>query len=263
MKAIDKFIREVRIPSLWKTAWIVLGNVAIVAMGTMLFAGQPEPHTVGCNRAEAATCTLVGAPATITSNTGYGLTVNASGTDADNEGIFIHQSATGALVYGIHVLADGAATSEYAIKIGTVNAATPISLQTDAGNVVFNAQSGTFQDNGAATFQGPSLTIGLGGTANTNLVEKHNTAPAPSSCGGSPSVTGGNLAFTLTTGSAATACTVTFAGSGFPTNAPTCTVTARTGTNQAGLVFTTSTTALTMSAAAAAALYDVTCIGHV
>jgi len=256
MRAIDKFIREARTPSLWKTAWIVLGNAAIVALGLLTLSGQFVPGSVG-------TCTTVQSPATLTSSSGYALTVNASGNDADNEGIVINQHATGALVYGIHVLSDGAATSSYGTKMGCVNAGTCVSLQTDNGNVVVNSQSGTFQDNGSATFQGATLTIGLGATANTNLVEKHLAAPAATSCGTGPSVTGGNLAFTVTTGSAATGCTLTFAGSGFPTNAPTCTVTARAGTNQAGLTFTTSTTALTMSAAAASAIYDVVCIGHV
>lgn len=85
-------------------------------------------------------------------------------------------------------------------------------------------------------------------------------APAASTCGTGPtfSTNSHNEAFTITTGTGATACTITFGDGGY-TNAPTCVVSAQSGTQPA---YTVSTTALTMSTAAASAVYDVLCRGH-
>ena len=75
-------------------------------------------------------------------------------------------------------------------------------------------------------------------------LETLGTAPTLSSCGGSPSVTGTDMAGKVTIGSGATtSCTVTFAKA--YTNAPSCTVTGNTPANQYGN--TTSTSALTIT----------------
>jgi hypothetical protein len=85
-------------------------------------------------------------------------------------------------------------------------------------------------------------------------------APSAGTCGTGPtfSTNSHNEAFTLTTGTGATACTITFGDGGY-TNMPTCVVSAQSGTQP---VYTVSTTALTMSTAAASAVYHVFCGGH-
>ena len=79
-----------------------------------------------------------------------------------------------------------------------------------------------------------------------------------SSCGTTPTIIAqaSDIRGTFTTGTAATACTLTFATA--RSAAPTCIVTARSGTAPA---YTTSTTALTLSTAAASATYDYFCTG--
>lgn len=90
------------------------------------------------------------------------------------------------------------------------------------------------------------------------VVKDASTAAAPTSCGSGAAITGGSWAFKIVTGSGATGCVATFATT--KTNAPACTVTARSGTPP---VYTVSATALTLTTAAASATYDVICIGDV
>jgi hypothetical protein len=84
-----------------------------------------------------------------------------------------------------------------------------------------------------------------------------------SSCGGTPSISANatDMAGTITTGSAATACTLTL---GIATGtAPTCLVTARSGTAPAYSTTDNGTTAtLALTTAAAAAVYDYWCPVH-
>jgi hypothetical protein len=89
-------------------------------------------------------------------------------------------------------------------------------LYTDAGDVVLNASSGTF-DSRASTqlFRGRMYTNG--------------SAPSLASgggCGTSPAITGTNQAGTITVGTGGTtACTLTFDGGAWTTNTPHCTLT--------------------------------------
>ncbi len=86
-------------------------------------------------------------------------------------------------------------------------------LYTDAGDVVLNASSGTF-DSRASTqlFRGRMYTNG--------------SAPSLSTCGTSPAITGTNQAGTITIGTGGpTACTVTFNGGAWTTNTPHCQLT--------------------------------------
>jgi hypothetical protein len=99
---------------------------------------------------------------------------------------------------------------------------------------------------------------GVGSLSSVFHITGGGAAPALSSCGGSPTISGTDLAGTVTTGTAAAACTITFVAA--YASAPRCVVTARAGANQASTTYTTSTSALTLSAAAATAVYDYVCI---
>lgn len=97
------------------------------------------------------------------------------------------------------------------------------------------------------------------GTAQTwftdSLIVSRGTKPTLSSCGTSPTMNNGTAqAGTFTTGTGATACTVTF-DLDFGA-APSCVVTARSGTQPA---YSTAFDALTLSTAAASAIYDYVC----
>jgi hypothetical protein len=83
------------------------------------------------------------------------------------------------------------------------------------------------------------------------------TAPAATSCGSSPTVTGTNQAGKIITGSGATGCILTFhAGTVWLSNDVTCVVTARSGTQPS---YTPALTTLTLNTAAASATYDYWC----
>jgi hypothetical protein len=81
-------------------------------------------------------------------------------------------------------------------------------------------------------------------------------APVLSGCGTAPSFTGSDVAMKLTTGSAATTCTVTF-GTPFVT-APACVITAQGGAVQP--TYTTSVTAISMTVDIASTVYAVVCM---
>jgi hypothetical protein len=85
------------------------------------------------------------------------------------------------------------------------------------------------------------------------------TSGALSTCGTTPAINAqaNGLNGTITTGTGATACTLTFTTA--KSAAPACIVTARSGTPPA---YTTSTAALTLSTAAASATYDYMCSGY-
>lgn len=105
-----------------------------------------------------------------------------------------------------------------------------------------------------------NATVSLGSSdshvTSVRMPKDSSTAPTLSSCGTSPTVTGGSWAFAITTGSGATGCTATFAAT--KTNAPTCVVSARDGSDPA---YSTSATEFTLTTASASRTYDVICIG--
>jgi hypothetical protein len=82
-----------------------------------------------------------------------------------------------------------------------------------------------------------------------------NPAPVLSNCGTSPTYVGTDNAGKLTTGSAATTCTITF-GTAYVT-APACIVQENGGVTNP--TFTTSTTALTITVDVASTVYSVWC----
>ncbi len=81
--------------------------------------------------------------------------------------------------------------------------------------------------------------------------------PVLSSCGTAPSSTGSDTALRLTTGSAATTCTVTF-GVAHPT-APACVITPQGAAVQP--TYTVSATAISMTVDVASTVYNIICIG--
>lgn len=82
--------------------------------------------------------------------------------------------------------------------------------------------------------------------------------PTLSTCGTAPSIIGNDTVGKLTTGSAATTCTVTFSAA-FNV-APACVVSAQGTATQP--TFTTSTTALTMSVDIASTVYNYICLSQ-
>lgn len=94
--------------------------------------------------------------------------------------------------------------------------------------------------------------------ASTSGYRDNGTDPTLSSCGGSPTVVGGNSFMRVTTGSAATACTITFSGAWAAT--PACLV-EEEATGNAAIGKTVSTTAITLTVAAASTVYVIHCGG--
>lgn len=80
-------------------------------------------------------------------------------------------------------------------------------------------------------------------------------APVVSGCGTAPTLTGTDMSMKLTTGSAATTCTVTF-GTAYVT-APQCLV---VGSAAIIPTYTTSTTALAMTVDVASTIYNIVCM---
>jgi hypothetical protein len=81
--------------------------------------------------------------------------------------------------------------------------------------------------------------------------------PVLSTCGTAPSFTGSDNALRLTTGSAATTCTVTF-GVAFVT-APACVITPQGAAVQP--TYTVSATAISMTVDVASTVYNIVCMG--
>ncbi len=81
--------------------------------------------------------------------------------------------------------------------------------------------------------------------------------PVLSTCGTAPSLTGSDNALRLTTGSAATTCTVTFGSA--HTTAPACVITPQGAAVQP--TYTVSATAISMTVDVASTIYNIICIG--
>jgi hypothetical protein len=98
----------------------------------------------------------------------------------------------------------------------------------------------------------------LGTATVTGHIKGTGTAPALTSCGTSPAIAGSDLAGVVTTGSAATTCTITFAAT--YTTAPSCFF-LPTGTATMP-VYTVSATAITVTTDIASTVYNYGCVGH-
>lgn len=83
-------------------------------------------------------------------------------------------------------------------------------------------------------------------------------APVLTSCGTAPSFTGTDTAMRLTTGSAATTCTITF-GTAFVIQKPACVIVPEGAAVQP--TYTTSLTAISMTVDVASTVYNIICMG--
>ncbi|SRR6266404_1873581 len=103
-----------------------------------------------------------------------------------------------------------------------------------------------YDTNGASYFPG-----------HINANTKVGLPPVLSSCGTAPSFTGSDTALRLTTGSAATTCTVTFGVA--HVTAPSCVITPQGAAVQP--TYTVSATAIAMTVDVASTVYNIICIG--
>lgn len=143
--------------------------------------------------------------------------------------------------------------SNVAISATSTGAQINIALRTVLGENQLNTSGGGTTEFGTFTFQG-------------NVVAVGGTAPTPSSCGTSPSLSAGstNFAGTVTIGTSATSCTLTFAGGGFG-GEPTCVLTGNDSTS--GLLYFSAKTASAMTFTKSATGFsgdkiNYICVGH-
>lgn len=115
---------------------------------------------------------------------------------------------------------------------------------------------------GVQLTQDPTGAIGMDASNNVyfpnKILSTRTTLPALTTCGTTPSIIGNDTVGKLTTGSAATTCTVTFTAA--YNVAPACVVSAQGTATQP--TFTTSTTALTMSVDIASTVYNYICMSQ-
>src|SRR5882762_4514473 len=115
-----------------------------------------------------------------------------------------------------------------------------IQLSQDATGVI------GYDTNGATYFPG-----------HINSNNRVGLPPVLSSCGTTPSFTGSDTALRLTTGSAATTCTVTFGVAHI--TAPACVITPQGAAVQP--TYTVSATAISMTVDVASTVYNIICMG--
>jgi hypothetical protein len=149
---------------------------------------------------------------------------NSSVTTTDAAEVYI----SGAVIKG----SNNTATASYGLLIDTTN----VGAQTASYGLRVKAQTGA-TTNWSAWLDGA---VKLGGHVVTS-----GTAPSLSSCGSSPSISGTDMAGTVTAGGTATACTVTFASAW--SAAPHCNVTPQTGSVTNTFSYSISTTAITVT----------------
>lgn len=190
---------------------------------------------------------------------GINSTTESAGANVlTNYGVYGETSA-GDQRYGVYGTAAGAvgATSYGVYGTSTGGAGTQYSGFFDAGTFRVNNGNAEFA---VDVFVNGAAQIGDDSNTTHNLyghIAVEGTAPSVGSCGAGPAIVGSDSAFKVTTGAGATGCVITFASA--YAAAPVCVVSAQDGTARA---YTISTTAVTLTAASAAAIYDVHCIGQ-
>jgi hypothetical protein len=219
---------------------------------------------------------------TISNNSGYAFSAFPSGTDADNRGFQCSSTWAGALGVGycFHgLMSANSPQAAYAAKFGAVNTGggAAVALNTSDGDVLLGEQTGKLTigldtivsairnhtDGSAATH---TFQLGVGGTSNVMLVEKHNTAPvAAAACqtGSNFSAPVDNKWSDFTLGSGATfPCVITLASPCPCSNTPSILVVAHNGANQASLNYTVTGSAITIAAGTPGATYSWFAGGH-
>jgi hypothetical protein len=151
----------------------------------------------------------------------------------------------------------GGATSAATDKAaGKLTLSSGISTGTGSGTIEFATAKAA-----ASTGTGNNSPAARARFISGGHMEFTGTAPALTSCGGSPAITGNDNTMTVTAGSAATACTITFNEAW--TNAPHCNVNQETMSVVNALSFTVSTTAIVLSQTGlAASVTHINCRGH-
>lgn len=192
------------------TAIDASGNLTCVQPSTITTSGV----------ASTPALSMTGTPFSGTATTAFPLLyLNQTGATASSSllagGTFIGVNQSGSADF-LNLLLNG--TSKF--RVTSTGATTAIGLITGAaglnvaGAVNLNASNNAITSLGTGTTTSSVL---IGGGANDVVVQSHlsstGTAPGtPSSCGtGSPTVAGSDSAGTITTGTAATACTIAFA----------------------------------------------------
>ena len=180
-------------------------------------------------------------------------TLSVQATTGQIKNIFTLASSTNATVFSIdsdgHFLSAPTAVSTNAFTINNAS-----------GNQIFNI------DNTIPTMSSKLFQVGTTTPANNYFFSvmgnghwsASSTVPVVSSCGTSPSIVGSDNAFTVTVGTIATGCTITFA---YPfVNTPVCTVTSQSATSSLAYSKTTSAVTLT-DISLSSDIVDVICIG--
>lgn len=102
-----------------------------------------------------------------------------------------------------------------------------------------------------------TTTLSVTGASTLGKIITGATPPVLSSCGGSPTISGSDTAGRFVIGSAATACTVTFAAA--YTGAPYCTITAEVATQP---TYTVANTAISVATGIASTAYHYVCVAR-
>lgn len=116
---------------------------------------------------------------------------------------------------------------------------------------------------GVQLSQDPTGPIGMDASNNVyfpnKILSTRTASPALTSCGTSPSIVGNDTVGKVTTGSAATTCTLTFSAA--YNVAPACILSAQ-GASPVIPTYTTSTTAITVTVDVASTVYNYICLSQ-
>lgn len=193
----------------------------------------------------------------------FGSSGAISYTGLTNRGVLNYDTGSGNLVLAAqnsggtsHVLIATSSSANAATQVDVANAGVTVTPQlTASGGFVSTAGSTSL---GVTTVSGATLTEG-GGTTTIHVTDKDGTArPTLSTCGTGPSIAGNDASGTVTTGTGATACTITF-NTAWASNVG-CVLKAQGAADPTSI--TVSTTALTINGAAASTKYFFICRDH-
>lgn len=184
------------------------------------------------------------------------LTPNASGSTVS--GMLSAQFVDGDLIM---LRNDGTAANVTVTNNDTNSAAANRFLLPSASSMILPPKGGVWVEwdgTSSAWLATPGLSVGDTIVSGVGHLRGTGTAPTLSTCGTSPAIAGSDVAGVVTTGSAATTCTITFAAT--YTTAPACFF-LPTGTATMP-VYTVSATAITVATDIASTVYSYGCVGH-
>lgn len=193
-----------------------------------------------------------------------------TGTGAITGFLRVTANASGSTMTGID--STGAADGDVVYLRNDAAAGVLTLTNADAGSLTANqfqipGATSAVVNPGKAVMVEWDLTAGkwmlvMGGGAGNDTITGHQKSggatPVLTTCGTAPAITGSDYAGKITTGSAATTCTLTFATT-YGT-APACLVATEGGATQP--TYTTSATAITVSVDIASTVYNYICVGR-